>query len=309
MSETVWLASYPKSGNTWLRMLIGCLSLKDGETLDINETLEHGGIASAREPFDDLTLIDSGLLTLDEIDNLRPRVYEALARGEYVDPLEAPPDEARLRFVKVHDAYTLAPSGEALLAGARGAKGAILLVRDPRDVAPSLANHNGLTLDAAIDFMNDAQAAYGNKTGRQPVQLRQQLPGWSGHVASWLDQRDIPVRLVRYEDIKSDTVNALLGAMAFAGRPITRDEAERAARLAEFGIRVHEIRPGIIETDLTGAVKAKYDQLIAEGITPIRRWGTPEDVGKAVAAIASGAFPFSTGDAFEVDGGFHMHIL
>ncbi len=82
-----------------------------------------------------------------------------------------------------------------------------------------------------------------------------------------------------------------------------------AARLAEFGIRVHEVRPGIIATDLTGPVKAKYDQLIAEGVTPIRRWGTPEDVGKAVAAIASGAFPFSTGDAFEVDGGFHMRIL
>ena len=82
-----------------------------------------------------------------------------------------------------------------------------------------------------------------------------------------------------------------------------------AARLAEFGIRVHEIRPGIIETDLTGPVKAKYDKLIAEGITPIRRWGTPEDVGKAVAAIASGAFPFSTGATFEVDGGFHMRIV
>jgi len=82
-----------------------------------------------------------------------------------------------------------------------------------------------------------------------------------------------------------------------------------AARLAEFGIRVHEIRPGIIETDLTGPVKAKYDKLIAEGITPIRRWGTPEDCGKAVAALALGAFPFSTGDTFEIDGGFHMRIL
>jgi len=82
-----------------------------------------------------------------------------------------------------------------------------------------------------------------------------------------------------------------------------------AARLAEFGIRVHEIRPGIIETDLTGPVKAKYDKLIAEGITPIRRWGTPEDCGRAVAALASGAFPFSTGDTFEIDGGFHMRIL
>jgi aryl sulfotransferase len=253
VSETVWLASYPKSGNTWLRMLIGCLALRDGETLDINETLERGGIASARAPFDDLTLIDSGLLTLDEIDRLRPRVYEALARGEDEDPLEAPPDEARLRFVKVHDAYTLAPSGEALLAGARGAKGAIVLVRDPRDVAPSLANHNGLTLDAAIDLMNDKAAAYGNKTDRQHRQFRQKLPGWSGHVASWLDQRDIPVHLLRYEDLKSDTVEALLGAMAFAGRPITREEAERAARLAEFSrLQDQERKVGFAEASRKG---------------------------------------------------------
>ena len=73
MTNHVWLASYPKSGNTWLRMLIGCLSLKDGEQVDINKSLERGGIASARGPFDHLTLIDSALLTHDEIDALRDR--------------------------------------------------------------------------------------------------------------------------------------------------------------------------------------------------------------------------------------------
>ena len=82
-----------------------------------------------------------------------------------------------------------------------------------------------------------------------------------------------------------------------------------AARLAEHGIGVFEIRPGIIATDMTGPVKEKYDQLIANGLTPIKRWGTPEDIGKAVAAIASGAFPFSTGEVINVDGGFHLKIL
>ncbi len=83
-----------------------------------------------------------------------------------------------------------------------------------------------------------------------------------------------------------------------------------ADRLAEFGINVYEIRPGIIETDLTSVVKDKYDHLILdEGITPIQRWGQPEDIGKAVAAIAEGLFPFSTGEIINVDGGFHISRL
>lgn len=82
-----------------------------------------------------------------------------------------------------------------------------------------------------------------------------------------------------------------------------------AARLAEHGIRVYEVRPGIIETDMTSGVKEKYDKLIQNGLTPIRRWGKPEDIGKAVAMIAQGALPFSTGEVINVDGGFHMKVL
>ena len=80
-------------------------------------------------------------------------------------------------------------------------------------------------------------------------------------------------------------------------------------RLAPYGINVYEIRPGIIRTDMTEKVTEKYDRLIAGGITPIQRWGTPEDIGKAVAAIAGGAFPFSTGEILNVDGGFHLQRL
>ena len=82
-----------------------------------------------------------------------------------------------------------------------------------------------------------------------------------------------------------------------------------AVRLAEFGINVYEIRPGVIETDMTGPVKEKYDKMIADGLTPIARWGKPDDVARAVVAVATDAFPFSTGEVINVDGGFHLRRL
>ena len=82
-----------------------------------------------------------------------------------------------------------------------------------------------------------------------------------------------------------------------------------ADRLAEYGITVNEIQPGIIKTDMTRPVREKYDRRIAEGLTPIRRWGLPEDVGKAVAAVALGYFDFTTGAVIPVDGGFHLRRL
>lgn len=82
-----------------------------------------------------------------------------------------------------------------------------------------------------------------------------------------------------------------------------------ADRLASHGINVYELRPGIIATDMTSAVQQKYDRLIADGLTPIPRWGRPADVARAVAAIAEGYFPFSTGEIINVDGGFHLRRL
>jgi 3-oxoacyl-[acyl-carrier protein] reductase len=82
-----------------------------------------------------------------------------------------------------------------------------------------------------------------------------------------------------------------------------------ADRLSEFGINVYEIRPGIIETDMTASVREKYDKLIAEGLILQRRWGFPADVGKAVAALAKGYFPYSTGLVLEVSGGMNIQRL
>jgi NAD(P)-dependent dehydrogenase (short-subunit alcohol dehydrogenase family) len=82
-----------------------------------------------------------------------------------------------------------------------------------------------------------------------------------------------------------------------------------AVRLADAGVQVLELRPGIMATDMTAGVKEKYDKLLAEGIVPQKRWGTPQDVGLAAKAVLEGHFPFSTGDVINIDGGFHLRRL
>lgn len=82
-----------------------------------------------------------------------------------------------------------------------------------------------------------------------------------------------------------------------------------ALRLAPHGIHVHEIRPGVIRTAMTAVARERYDRRIAEGLSPIARWGEPEDVAACVVALAAGRLPFATGDAYHVDGGLHLHQL
>ena len=108
----------------------------------------------------------------------------------------------------------------------------------------------------------------------------------------------------------------LLHGAAYCAAKAGMDHFSRCVALEEAlrpnGAKVCSLAPGVIATDMTGGVKAKYDQLIIEnerGITPIRRWGRPEDIGRAVRAIAEDRFPFSTGAVFDVDGGFHLHRL
>jgi hypothetical protein len=254
VTRTVWLASYPKSGNTWFRMLVANLSAKDGKPVDINDLPERGGIASARGPFDYLSLIDSGLMTHDEIDCLRPRIYQELAAGAADDEYDKPDDTPPVRFIKVHDAYTLTPKGEPLLAGRRGADGAIVIARDPRDVAPSFANHSHISIDEAIRKMGDTKTAFCAKPGRLHHQLRQQLPGWSGWLESWLRQDDIPVHLIRYEDMKADTLGTFRRALAFAGRAASDDDIRRAVGYADFAeLRRQEEEKGFSEAPRPGA--------------------------------------------------------
>jgi 3-oxoacyl-[acyl-carrier protein] reductase len=116
-------------------------------------------------------------------------------------------------------------------------------------------------------------------------------------------------KIITISSVSAYTASVNRGDYCIAKAALSMLTPLYASRLAEHGINVYEIRPGVISTDMTGPVKEKYDKLIADGLTPIKRWGTPEDVGKAVAALAQDLLPFSTGEVINVDGGFHLRRL
>lgn len=133
-------------------------------------------------------------------------------------------------------------------------------------------------------------------------------------VANWMIEQkkkypDRSFRIVNTSSMSAYTSSPSRGEYCLSKAGISMMTKLYADRLAEFGIGVFEIRPGIIMTDMTSVVKEKYDKLIAEGLTPIKRWGYPEDVAKAVGAIAQGRLDFSTGQVINVDGGFHLRRL
>lgn len=116
-------------------------------------------------------------------------------------------------------------------------------------------------------------------------------------------------RIVNISSISAYTSSVSRGEYCISKAGISMATLLFADRLAEYGIPVFEVRPGIIKTDMTAAVTGKYDKLIGEGVTPIRRWGTPEDVAKCVLAAASGLLDFGTGTVLNADGGFHIRRL
>lgn len=118
-----------------------------------------------------------------------------------------------------------------------------------------------------------------------------------------------PPRIVTVTSVSAYTASVNRGDYCVAKAGLAMMTALYAARLAEYGINVYEVRPGVIATDMTEGVKEKYDRMIEQGAWPIRRWGLPEDIGRAVAAIARSDFPYSTGEVFNVDGGFHLRTL
>lgn len=115
--------------------------------------------------------------------------------------------------------------------------------------------------------------------------------------------------IVNISSLSAYTSSVSRGEYCVSKAGVSMITALFADRLAEYGITVNEIRPGIIATDMTEAVKAKYDALIDGGLLPIRRWGTPEDVAEAVWAVCGGALPYMTGQSIDIDGGFHIRRL
>ena len=116
-------------------------------------------------------------------------------------------------------------------------------------------------------------------------------------------------RIVNISSMSSYTASLNRGEYCISKAGISMTTKLFAARLAEYGVSVIEIRPGIIETDMTAKVKEKYESMIADGLTPIKRMGQPEDIAKCVLSIAKGNFDFCTGTVIDCDGGFNVRVL
>jgi hypothetical protein len=200
----VWLASYPKSGNTWLRALLTSVMYHDGETPDLNGLVGRS-IVSERQYLDDWCGINSAEYPyadlLPYIRNMRAMVAEQ-AKG--------------VVFEKTHDRFAKMANGLPSFPS-EASRVAIYLVRNPMDVALSLAAHNGSIVDAAIAQMADPETISGNWAGQGNEFLPEYRGDWSGHVQSWLQQCEIPTLLVRYEDMVEDAARELSRVLKIVG--------------------------------------------------------------------------------------------
>ncbi len=243
MKPLVWIASYPKSGNTWMRLALTSL-LNGGAAIDINMSRRPRDVSSFnRMIFDDLVGVESSELTEDEILAARPAAFRLWA-AEGGGPL----------FLKVHEAYIDTPKGEPLFP-ADVSRAAIHIVRDPRDVAVSTARSYGNDIDTVIARMANPGHVQSSTRHQVNPTLPQPLSSWSGHAESWLDRPRFPVLTLRYEDMLDDMAAALHRTAAIIG--ITTDDAtiDRAVMATRFDrLRQQEEQRGFIESRAQSSV-------------------------------------------------------
>lgn len=173
-----------------------------------------------------------------------------------------------------------------------------------------LVNNAGVAPAKRIDILEATEASYDrvmNINLKGPYFLTQLVANWMIQQKQANPDRDF--RVCNTSSMSAYTSSPARGEYCLSKAGISMMTMLYADRLAEYGIGVFEIRPGVIMTDMTSVVKDKYDKLIAEGLTPTKRWGLPEDIAKAVGAIAEGRLDFSTGQVINVDGGFHLRRL
>lgn len=216
------MASYPKSGNTWFRTFLQNYIADGAAPVGINE-LAAGQIASSRAWLDEVLGFDTAELAPDEVDRLRPAVY----RWSLTE------DETSRH--KIHDAYGLIPGGEPLVSR-EGTLGALYILRNPLDVAPSYANHMSLTIDEAIERMGNPDHMMARGTDRLNIQVRQKLGTWSHHVLSWIEAPGLNRLIIRYEDMQQAPEETFARAVRFLDLPEDEERLRKAIRFSAFDV-------------------------------------------------------------------------
>jgi NAD(P)-dependent dehydrogenase (short-subunit alcohol dehydrogenase family) len=190
-----------------------------------------------------------------------------------------------------------------------------LLVRTMREQfgrLDLLVNNAGIAPDKRADLLEASEESFDrlmNVNLKGPYFLTQSIARWMIEQKSSSTITNFRPAIINITSVSAFAASPERGDYCVSKAGLSMMTKLYALRLADEGINVYEVRPGVIATDMTGAVKEKYDRRIADGLTPIRRWGSAEDVARAVAAIAAGSLPFSTGEVINVDGGFHLRQL
>lgn len=265
MTGVIWLVSYPKSGNTWLRLaLLGLL--QPGRAVEINESLGTSFTLARRRLFDETLDVESADLTPEEAERARPFLHRLLAAGRDAT------------IFKVHDAWTRGTDGAPLFPPDIAAK-VIYIVRDPRDVAVSFAHHMGRSVDRAIAAMADVKTQLARTGRRLERQLPQRLLTWSGHVESWLDASDLRPHVIRYEDMLADPAGILAAAARFCDLDASEETVTGAVEATRFDVlRAQEEEHGFVERP------AHADRFFRRGLAGGWRDSlTPEQAARVIA--------------------------
>lgn len=243
--KIVWLASYPKSGNTWVRAFLTAL-FNNGE-VDINR-LNAKAIFASRELFHRYTDLDSTDLTDEEAKEMLPEVFNCFAATENDETI----------FIKVHDALAFNQANKPIIP-TESTLCAIYLIRNPLDIAGSLASHNNISIDMAVKSLLDDNYCFAPQQGNFNVNLhfRQFLSTWSNHVESWTKSPEFPVKVFRYEDLVLNPFNTFKNILEFIGLNQYSDkEIINAIEASEFkNLIQQELTKGFSEKPLVNASK------------------------------------------------------
>ncbi len=174
-----------------------------------------------------------------------------------------------------------------------------------------LVNNAGVACKVRVDILETTEESFDRLIGINTKGTFFMCQLFSNYMISCLEKNipDYQPRLVNIASNSSYTSSVSRGEYCISKAGVSMITTLFADRLGEYNIPVIEVRPGIIKTPMTEVVTAKYDKLISEGITPMKRWGTPEDIAKCVLAVGMGLLDFSTGTFINADGGFHIKRL
>jgi NAD(P)-dependent dehydrogenase (short-subunit alcohol dehydrogenase family) len=175
-----------------------------------------------------------------------------------------------------------------------------------------LVNNAGVAPKKRQDILITTEESYDRVMAinlKGPYFLTQSIANWMLKIKNEQNIDKYQPYIINISSINRFTSSTSRGEYCISKAGISMMTKLYGDRLAEHNIPVYEISPGIIDTPMTETVHDKYEKMINEGLTPIKRWGKPEDIAKPVAAIVMGLIPFSTGSVIDIDGGFHLHRL